>query len=253
MSKDKSNSDKKLPFMPSEPCWEESIQAIKDSLRFKSFISFRTHLINTLPQNSYKTRERNFSYIAKRFFPDESLNQLTVKVWKFYRNEELLKDIMRFQFLYNEKLIAKFIEEELSLFNPGSTFNKSLFEKFVNKVYKIPKPKAVARIINILRKLDYLTYKSKIYSVLSKPLPKLPLIILIHHIFAPSPKTVIIKNIIMNPFWKYLSIQSETQIRQILKEAAANGLIAKYITADQLEQITTKYSLDEFIQKRIKL
>jgi len=246
------NQKEKL-YLPSEPCWDESIQAIKESIRFKSFISFRMHLINTLPQNSYKTRIRNFSYISKRFFPNKSLDQLTVKVWKYYRNEELLKDIMRFQFLDKEKLIAKFIEEELSFFNPGSTFNKSLFERFVNKVYKVPKPKAVSRIINILRKLDYLTYKGKIYSVLSKPLQKLPLIILIHHIFATSPKTVSIEDIIMNPFWKYLSIQSENQIRKILKEAAAKGLISKYIKADQLEQITTKYSLDEFIQKRIKL
>ena len=71
MSKENIKSEQQFPNMPSEPCWKESIQAIKDSLRFNSFNSFRKHLIDTLPQNSYKTRERNFSYITKRFFPNQ--------------------------------------------------------------------------------------------------------------------------------------------------------------------------------------
>jgi len=253
MSKENIKSEQKFPNMTSEPCWKESIQAIKDSLRFNSFNSFRKHLIDTLPQNSYKTRERNFSYIKKRFFPNQSLDQLTVKVWKYYKNEGLLKNIMRFQFLYKERLVSKFVEEELSVFEPGSTFSKNVFERFVNRVYKTTKPKAVARISHILCKLGFISRKGKKYSVLSKPLPKLSLVILVHNIFAPTPQTVSIKEILSNSFWKYLGIRTNSQVRQILKEAAANGLIAKYITADQLEQITTKYGSDEFLQRKLKL
>jgi hypothetical protein len=42
-------------------------------------------------------------------------------------------------------------------------------------------------------------------------------------------------------------------VRKILKEANADELIAKYVIADELEQITTRFSLEEFIQGRMKL
>jgi hypothetical protein len=253
MLREKRNIDKELPYLPSEPCWEESIQAIKDSLRFNSFDSFRKYLINTLPQNSYETRERNFSYITKRFFPNQSLDQLTVKVWKYYKNEELLKDIMRFQFTTKERLVSMFIENGLILYEPGSTFTKNVFESFVSRVYNAAKPKAVARLSYILCKLGFITRKGKEYFVLNLGLPKSALVILVHHIFAPTPTTVALKEILANSFWKYLGIKKEDQVRQILKEAFASGLLAKYIIADQLEQITTEYSLDDFLKKRLHL
>lgn len=253
MSKENIKSEQQFPNMPSEPCWKESIQAIKDSLRFNSFNSFRKHLISTLPQNSYETRERNFSYITKRFFPNRSLDQLTVKVWKYYKNDNLLKDIMRFQFLNKERLISKFLENELIVYEPGSIFTKSIFESFVTRVYNIAKPKAVTRLSYTLCKLGFIARKGKEYSVLNIPPPKLALVILVHQVFAPSPRTVSIKEIFADPFWKYLGIRGESQVRQILKEAFASGLLAKYIIADQLEQITTKYSVDDFLKKKLQL
>lgn len=239
-------------YLPQEPCWEESIQLIKNSIRFKSYDSFRKVQIDTLPQNSYKTRIRYFSYIAKRFFPDKSLKQLVTDVWRYYRNDELLKNIMRCQFLKSERLVSKFVIDILSNFVPGTTFKKNIFENFIYKQYDKPKPKAVSRLSNIIIKMGYCSRKGNIYTVLNNPKPNLACIILIHFIFAPQPKTITINEIIIEPFWKYLNINSEYNIRMILKEAAMNGLISKYIKADQLEQITTKYSLDEFIQKRIK-
>jgi ATP-dependent Lon protease len=38
--------------------WEESIQAVKDSLRFHAYPAFAEHVFHTLPQNSPQTRRR---------------------------------------------------------------------------------------------------------------------------------------------------------------------------------------------------
>jgi hypothetical protein len=64
---------------------------------------------------------------------------------------------------------------------------------------------------------------------------------------------VALKDIETDPFWKYLRIPNGQSIKQILREASANNLISKYIVADQLEQITTRYSLKEFIERKIAL
>ena len=102
--------------IPSDPCWKESIFAIKASGRFESFESFKRYLIENLPQNSLKTKRRYASYILARFFPNQSLEQLPVMVWKSYHDENILLSIMRFEFLRREKLIALFIEKKLSGF-----------------------------------------------------------------------------------------------------------------------------------------
>jgi hypothetical protein len=61
------------------------------------------------------------------------------------------------------------------------------------------------------------------------------------------------KEILSNPFWQYLGLRDQDVVRKIFREADANGVIAKYIVADQLEQVTTTYSFDEFIQRRSSL
>jgi tryptophan synthase alpha subunit len=64
---------------------------------------------------------------------------------------------------------------------------------------------------------------------------------------------VTIKEILSNPFWRYLGIREAEEVKKVFKEADANGVIAKYIVADQLEQVTTRYSFEEFIQRRLQL
>lgn len=176
--------------IPSDPCWKESIFAIKSSLRFGSFENFKRYLIENLPQNSLKTRKRYASYVLARFFPNQSLEQLSVMVWKSYHQENILLDIMRFEFLKRERLIALFIEKKLSGFAPGNLIPKEVFLDYLTEIYGVIRPKVVSRFTEILRSLGYLGH---------------------------------------------------------------NNLISKYIVADQLEQITTRYSLKEFIERKIVL
>ncbi|GFP28315.1 hypothetical protein [Candidatus Hakubella thermalkaliphila] len=79
------------------------------------------------------------------------------------------------------------------------------------------------------------------------------MIILVHFIFAPTHRTVSLKEIVEHHFWHFLGIRSQDRVKTILKEANARGLIAKYIIADQLEQITTKHTLESMLENRIRL
>jgi len=239
--------------IPSDPCWKESIFAIKASGRFESFESFKRYLIENLPQNSLKTKRRYASYILARFFPNQSLEQLPVMVWKSYHDENILLGIMRFEFLRREKLIALFIEKKLSGFGPGSLIPKEAFLEYLTEIFGEIRPKVLSRFTEILRSLGYLGYNHRKYFIPSIVPNKTSFLILLHYLFAKIVQTVALKDIETDPFWKYLRIPNGQSIKKILREASANNLISKYIVADQLEQITTRYSLKEFIERKIAL
>lgn len=188
-----------------------------------------------------------------RFFPNQSLEHLPTMVWKTYHDETILQDIMRFEFLKRERLIAYFIEKILYSFAPGNLIPKEVFIDYLTEVYGEAKPKVVSRLTEILRSLGYLGYNNRNYFIPSIVPNKTSFLIIVHYLFAKTIQTVALKDIEADPFWKYLRIPNVQIIRQILKEASANNLISKYIVADQLEQITTRYSLKEFIERKIAL
>lgn len=239
--------------IPSDPCWKESIFGIKSSIRFSSFENFKKSLVENLPQNSANTRKRYTSYILTRFFPNQSLEQLSTMVWRSYHDENILEDIMRFEFLKRERLVGFFVERKLSAFAPGNLIPKEVFLDYLIEIYGEAKPKVVSRLTEILRSLGYLGYNKGKYFIPSVIPNKTSFLIILHYLFAKTIQTVALKDIEENPFWKYLRIPNLQIIRQILKEASANNLISKYIIADQLEQITTKYSLKEFIERKLIL
>ena len=83
---------------------------------------------------------------------------------------------------------------------------------------------------------------------------KTSLVLLTHHIFASAePRTIELRNLLANPFWKYLGLKREDEVRAIFREADAAGCIGKYVVADQLEQVTTCLTLDAFLSKKMRL
>jgi len=83
---------------------------------------------------------------------------------------------------------------------------------------------------------------------------KTSLLLLTHHVFAPKGmRTVELKRIWADPFWKYLGFKNQDVVRAIYREADATGILGKYVVADQLEQITTRWSLDEFLQNKARV
>ena len=241
------------PLIPQESLWRESIAVIKSSLRYGSFERFYAHLQESLPQNSVATRERYARYICKRFFPDRQLDQIGIRVWRAYRDEGLLEEVMRYQFLAREPLIADFLTRKVLTLVPGLTLPTEVFQSYVEQTFGKPLEKAADRIRQALVQIGFLAREHRRLVVRALPKPKTTLLILTHYLFAPTPQTVELRELLANPFWRYLGVREAETVRGILKEADASGLIAKYIKSDQLEQITTRYSFDALLEQRIKL
>ncbi len=233
--------------------WEESIQAVKDGVRFSSFDSFRSFLEENLPQSSSYTRKRYTRSIVKWFFQDKKLYGLPSLVWKHYQDESILRDVMRYEYLSKEPVIAEFILEYLLPLEPGTKISADYFKNFIMKKYGEARKDPINFLSLACRDLGFIKRNRNVPTVQGISEPKTAFLILIHHIFAPNQRTIPIKEIIEHPFWLLLGIRGKERVRLILKEADAMGLMSKYIIADHLEQITTKYSIENFIENKCKL
>lgn len=243
--------------MPSQPVWAPSVFAVKASADFASLPELRDYLRQAIPQNSELNRKRTAAYIIMRFFSNEDYNSLPRRVWIAYQDEKLLEMIMRYFFLVRERLVGRFVEEILFSIEPGTTLDRKVFERFVTGLYSEQSriQSGIKRIRDSCRELGFIerSAKGNVFRVLSLNDVETPLLILLHHLFAPEPRTITMSDILANPFWKDIGFRSEDSVRQVLKEAAAKDILAKYVVADQLEQVTTKYTLDEFLAQRVRL
>lgn len=245
--------NKKLKF-PSELAWDEAVLAIKKSVDFNSFDDFSKHLIEFLPQNSIETRKRYAQVVFQRYFSDKRLKQLCTDVWKYYRDDEILQDVLRYQYLIAEPLVGEFVSRFIVNTNT-EILPKETINKFGIDLYGSANKKLTQRLSATLKGLGFVQSQNKksALSILSLKLPKTALIIIIHYLYAKTPQTVMLEDVLKDRCWQYLGIKWQDDVRSILREANSKSILSKYITADQLEQITTKYSYQELLEQKIKL
>lgn len=253
LSKSQEASKRTKLAMMKDLLWKESIAAVKLSSEFSDFKAFRSELEKALPQNSSAIRARYTQMIIRWFFPTHSIDNLLTKVWTFYKDELLLREIMRYQYLTIEPVVREFVIQNVLTRPPGSVLKIDYLKDFLMKKYGVVKKHPLTALSSAIRYIG-LASRGKNGIVISEiSIPKTALLILTHHIFAPTPRTVTVKEILSNCFWWCLGIRDSETVKKTLHEADANGIITKYIVADQLEQITTKYSFDEFVQRKIRL
>lgn len=83
---------------------------------------------------------------------------------------------------------------------------------------------------------------------------KTAFLVLLHHLFAPhQPRTIELRHLFENPFWKYLGFKTQDAVRGVIREANASGLLGKYVVADELEQITTCLALADILGRGVQL
>lgn len=246
----------RIPTKIRQPLWEEAKNAIKMSLQYKIFENFKENLYNSLHYNSSKTRKRYNTNIIGWFFPEKRLDTLLTNVWRSYHDEKLLQDIMRYQYLSVEEGVAKFVTDTILTLDPGDEITSVHIKNFAIKTWDINEKyatKAVRRVRSALLCTDFVVKRGGKLIVQAIEPPKTALIILTHYLFAQKPKTVAVRDILENPYWRYLGIRSEDVVRDIFREANSKGIFAKYIIADELEHITTKYSLAELLKRKMTL
>jgi hypothetical protein len=233
----------------------EGVLAIKLAHEAKSPEELQELLVRRLGQNSMETRRRYAQSIARWFFPD-GLSGLLPRVWLAYQDEAIALDLLRWSYLNQESILGRCVAEALFPCETGLVIPATYFDKYLQDHLGEPaSEKTRKRLKTNLKKLGFLERaKGKPDRLLLVVPTKTSFLILLHHLFAAkSVRTVELRNLVTNPFWKYLGYKSEDAIRALLREADAAGLVGKYVVADQLEQVTTCFTLDELLERRVRL
>jgi hypothetical protein len=233
--------------------WKASIQAIIKSNDYKKYNDFYQYLLNDLPINSPETRKKYANVIQRRYFPNRSLNDLAASVWKVYQDERILKDIMRLNTLEAERAAADFVVNIVLPKQPGSKFNKDIIREFIVEAYSEIKKDTHNRLQKICIDLGFLGRYNKSLVVEKIPQPNNAFLIVFHNRLAETPRIVRLSEILQYEWWQYLGLRNVDEIRDIFLQAEVAGLIARFSRVDELEQITTRFSFDDYIEQALRL
>ena len=235
--------------------FSDAILAAKESMKCESLEGLKERLIQALNQNSKETRIRYALYIIRWFFPD-GISGIASKTWSTYRDERILSDVLRFLYLSQVQVMGACVTDCLFPIELGMRVPGGEFDRFLTSYYSdSPTKKTTQRLKTNLTKLGILEALRAHDHLLVPLVPtKTALLILTHSIFSPTgPRTVELKRLLADPFWKYLGFKSGDAVRAVFREADAAGILGKYVVADQLEQITTRWGLDEFLSNKPRL
>lgn len=233
----------------------DAVLAVKEAPKFDSLDGLKDRLLQVLSQNSEETRIRNARFIIRWFFPD-GIDGIARKTWSAYGDDRILMDVLRYLYLSQERVMGTCVTDCLFPIELGMRVPGAEFDRFLTSYYSdVPTKKTTTRLKTNLTKLGILE-ASRGHDHLLVPLvpTKTALLILTHANFTPAgPRTVELKRLLADPFWKYLGFKSEDAVRAVFREADAAGILGKYVVADQLEQITTRWGLDEFLSNKPRL
>jgi hypothetical protein len=109
--------------------------------------------------------------------------------------------------------------------------------------------KSLQRLKTNLRKLGFLDRGRDERDTLRPLAPsRTAFLVQLHYLFARQQAGgVEFRNLVADPFWKYLGYKSEDRLREILKAALNADLIAKYVVADRIESVSFRYTFPEFV------
>ena len=78
-------------------------------------------------------------------------------------------------------------------------------------------------------------------------------LILLHARLAPTPRIVRLSDLLAEPFWRYLGLRHRTRYVRSSTMHMQPGCWRAYSTVDQLEQVTTRYTMDEYLGRALRL
>lgn len=233
--------------------YASGLQAVKESVAFNDFAAFCQHLVASLPQNSPETRKRYASLIIRWFFPEHSLHGLFPLVWQTYGDEQLMEELLRVTALEVEPAIASFVVEHILPLLPGQILDANKARDYILATYGGFKRNSYQRLLTTCRHLGFIERLADNWVIAFVPPPVDALLLLIHYRMAPTPRIVRLSDLLDAGFWRYLGFRAPEEVRAVLRQAQAAGLIARYSLVDDLEQFTTSYSLADYLEQKLKL
>ena len=230
------------------------IRTIEEASKFDKWETFRQTLEDKLPYNSQQTRRRYASSLRCWALENGNFSCLAIRVWKSYADEEVLKGLLRERYLAAYPILGRFITSCLAKSATGESVPSEVFKEFLILERATTNPHIAMKLRFNMRDLGFLRNINAQTTIINNTtLPGTPFFILLHHYFAQNPMTVSVQDIVAHPFWRYLGGRDETEVRALIELAAAKDLLARYAVVDRLEQLTTRFPLEELLRRQVRL
>lgn len=244
------------PVLPLQHCtFHLGSDVILLASEYDSWELLRPDLFDSLPYNSETTKRTLGAELARWALDQRNFPSLAVQVWRSYSDPVLLQDILRERYLKANPISGAFVTRVLNNIPSGSPLPIDALQSHLaaENVQEKAIPKGIERLRATMRQLGFLlTNRRKPHVVLETTLPETAFLLLLHYYFAQEVTTVPVHAILAHPFWRYLGGREESQVRAYLERATANDVLARYAVVDQLDQITTRFSFEEFLNHRVQ-
>jgi hypothetical protein len=236
-----------IPF-PQEPLWKQTIDLIKKA-DTADLLTDAKAIETNLPFNSKETRERYGRALATRFSRlDESIRQGLVTLAKSKSETTLMEHVWRVLFCLTEPLVAQVYLDLIWPREPGSSISRDEMKSYIETAFQQESAKLNQRIVSCLRQSGYIVPHGKTdFVVAGFGNPEIAHIFLTHLLMAQSPRTIKLSEIEGSNSWRFLGYRKFDQVRVAYRAAEAKGIIMRYTIADHLEQITTRYTMQELL------
>ena len=109
------------------------------------------------------------------------------------------------------------------------------------------------RCCTAARVLGWTIVDKKRYYVAQQTPNETAALLILHYRYAPSPRVIDLKAMLVEPTWKYLGFSDEDAVRGFMRKLERRKLIARYATVDRLEQVTTRYALESLLERKVRV
>lgn len=236
-----------------EILWEESLQAVRLSLECESRTALAERLRNELPQNSATTRDRYATIILSRFFPETEIDNLPRRLLRAYNDEQLLADAMAVLLPVGEPVVGRLIADRLHPMELGREIPTNFFTGYGQEMDGRNAARIAKRCSTAARVLGWIARQRRKSYRAFRPVNPTAAMLLFHWFYAPSPRIVELSQVFSEPIWKYLAFRDPTHIRTFCRSLEQKQLIARYVQVDRLDQITTRYTAAELLERKVRL
>jgi len=237
-----------------EVIFREALGALPRISSITVLDDLRLRLAEALPQNAEITRVRYADSMIRWFFRD-GLDGLALTVWRAYGDFAIQSAIHRYLYLAIEPIVAQCVVQVLSKLNEGIIVPEGYLAGHTERLVGHHLVELTRkRLLSNLRKLGFLERQPAGDRLAAIPVNKTALLIAFYHEFArEQSRTVAFEDIAANPFWRFVGVRSEDELRDFFREADHVGVIGKYVVADRLEQVTPSCTFAELLARKVRL
>jgi hypothetical protein len=231
---------------------DEYLMAVKLAAQVETPAQLAAVLQAQLPQNSPETRRTYARRIVTLLFPSKTLDSAPVAVWNAYHDDCILRDHFRVCYLEAISLARKFLLQSVTSVDVGAVLPPTT-AAFVEQACGRVIPKAAERLQRNLVKLGFLRRSSGGYIRVVPPYDPTSVVLELYRRFGQQPVTVAFQDIVADPFWRLIGVPDEATLSGILYTAVGQQMLAKFVTSDELHQVTMGYAYAELLEMRRRL